>query len=159
MAGRELVFSEAVREFWHTRQGQDERQRLRGGSDQGARSAVTGGKQMDGFLRVITAQLHGAGVEPDEIFTQTKLELPGFYQTPNWCSSPRQASSAIRRSSHICPVSGPGACLSEFVSFQLSECLYVSAKIGYDRLQHFLAQDPPHLHRLPVCLLQRHFRG
>jgi hypothetical protein len=80
VAGREFVFSEAVREFWHTRQGQDERQRLRGGSDQGARSAVTGGKQMDGFLRIITAQLHGAGVEPDEIFTQTKLELPGFYR-------------------------------------------------------------------------------
>ncbi|HHW13805.1 MAG TPA: restriction endonuclease, partial [Firmicutes bacterium] len=80
MAGRELVFSEAVREFWRTRQGQDEKQRLRGSSDQGARSAVTGGKQMDGFVRVIVAQLTQVGVRPDEIFTQTKLELPGFYR-------------------------------------------------------------------------------
>lgn len=80
MTGREPVFAEAVRDFWRIRQGQDERQRLRGGSDQGARSAVTGGKQMDGFVRVIKAHLLEAGVTPDELFTETKLELPGFYR-------------------------------------------------------------------------------
>ncbi len=35
---------------------------------------------MDGFLRVIVTYLTQVGVRPDEVFTQTKLELPGFYR-------------------------------------------------------------------------------
>jgi hypothetical protein len=44
---------EAVRFYWQTRSQQLEKQRKAGGSDQGLRSAVTGGAQMDGFIELL----------------------------------------------------------------------------------------------------------
>ena len=44
---------EAVRFFWTTRGSQIQRQMASGTADQGARGAVTGGKQMDGFVKVL----------------------------------------------------------------------------------------------------------
>ena len=44
---------EAVRFYWQTRAQQVEKQRKAGGSDQGSRSAVTGGAQMNGFRRLV----------------------------------------------------------------------------------------------------------
>lgn len=40
----------AVAHYWKTRQGQRDKQKLTGRADQGLRSAVTGGAQMDGFI-------------------------------------------------------------------------------------------------------------
>ena len=40
---------EAVKRYWQTRDAQVNNQVARGVSDQGARSAVTGGKQMEGL--------------------------------------------------------------------------------------------------------------
>lgn len=80
------VFSDAVREFWYTRERQMKEQQLRGRTDQGARSAVTGGKQMDGFARVITRLMIEAGVPESSIFTQRRLtDLPGYFRpTKEW---------------------------------------------------------------------------
>lgn len=52
---RDLDFrlSEAVRQFWATREQQARKQGALGQKDQGARSAVTGGAQMDGFIRLL----------------------------------------------------------------------------------------------------------
>jgi len=44
---------EAVRFYWLTRSQQLEKQRKAGGSDQGLRSAVTGGAQMNGFIELL----------------------------------------------------------------------------------------------------------
>jgi hypothetical protein len=41
---------EAVRFCWQTRSQQLQKQRKAGGSDQGLRSAITGGAQMNGWL-------------------------------------------------------------------------------------------------------------
>lgn len=75
------VFAEAVREFWHMRLQQLAEQQQRGMSDQGARGAATGGKQMQGFIHTIHQRLLEVGVAPASIFMQ-QVELPGYYR-PN----------------------------------------------------------------------------
>jgi hypothetical protein len=61
MAERFNIFSnlpryvrEAVRFYWETRTKQLEKQAGSGAKDQGLRSAVTGGAQMDGFIELLT---------------------------------------------------------------------------------------------------------
>lgn len=73
---------EAVRYFWTTRTGQITRQNAHGVRDQGNRGAVTGGKQLDGFVELIYNLLIYNGVPPRCIFTMSDLELPGYYR-PN----------------------------------------------------------------------------
>lgn len=81
----DFVFRDAVRWFWETRDHQLSSQRDRGATDAGQRSAVTGGKQMDGFARTIGQQLIAMGVPSQGIFFDKKLELPGFYRsTKQW---------------------------------------------------------------------------
>jgi hypothetical protein len=77
--------SEAVAHYWLTRQGQAEKQAASGQADQGARSAVTGGAQMDGFINLITDLIIEAGVNNEYIFYNRYLELPGFFRpTKEW---------------------------------------------------------------------------
>jgi hypothetical protein len=78
-----MVFSAAVSEFWQTRQ----RQKARGSSvDQGSRSAVTGGKQMNGFVQKIVELMVSVGVQKSNIhFEQSVTPLPGFFRpTKRW---------------------------------------------------------------------------
>lgn len=76
-----FVFSDAVREFWATRERQALEQQERGDSDQGARGAVTGGQQMGGFINQITELMVKTGVNSSDIYTQRNVtHLPGFYR-------------------------------------------------------------------------------
>lgn len=73
--------SEAVQHFWTTRQKQADQQRSRSGaSDSGSRSAVTGGKQLDGFVELLRDFLVEAGVDHASIYTSKRVELPGWYR-------------------------------------------------------------------------------
>ena len=72
----------AVKSFWNTRIGQITRQNDIGVHDQGNRGAVTGGKQLDGFVDLIYDVLVLNGVPECCIYTNTDLELPGYYR-PN----------------------------------------------------------------------------
>ena len=72
----------AVEFFWDTRTGQIAKQNDIGVHDQGNRGAVTGGKQLDGFVDLIYDVLVLNGVPEDCIYTNTDLELPGYYR-PN----------------------------------------------------------------------------
>lgn len=72
----------AVEFFWATRSGQITRQNQIGTRDQGNRGAVTGGKQLDGFVELIKDVLIMNGVPDRCIFSDTDLELPGYYR-PN----------------------------------------------------------------------------
>ena len=75
----------AVAGYWLTREGQTRRQKVSGRTDQGARAAVTGGAQMDGFTALMTELLQAAGVEKRHIFRKKSLELPGFFRpTKEW---------------------------------------------------------------------------
>jgi hypothetical protein len=75
----------AIVAYWATRQKQAGRQQVSGATDQGARSAVTGGAQMDGFIALATELLVSAGVSRECIFHQKALELPGYFRpTKEW---------------------------------------------------------------------------
>ncbi len=75
----------AVALYWSTRTGQLEKQKVSGHADQGARGAVTGGAQMDGFLQLLTDVVIGAGIPPECVFWKKALELPGFFRpTKEW---------------------------------------------------------------------------
>ena len=73
---------EAVSFFWATRFGQIRKQAVIGTKDQGNRGAVTGGKQLDGFVALIRDLLIQNGVPGRCIFVDTDLELPGYFR-PN----------------------------------------------------------------------------
>jgi hypothetical protein len=77
---------DAVRFYWQTRFKQRERQVGSGTKDQGARSAVTGGAQMDGFIELFTRLAIEAGIDRRHIFYRRGyLELPGFFRpTKQW---------------------------------------------------------------------------
>lgn len=70
----------AVRHYWLTRRAQSRDQISRGAGDQGARSAVTAGKQMDGFVGLVRDVLIESGIPAEKIHYNSKLELPGYYR-------------------------------------------------------------------------------
>src|SRR5882762_7129939 len=74
--------SAAGRFYWETRSKQSQKQRDAGGSDQGLRSAVTGGAQMDGFIELLTKLVTEAGIDRTHIHYKSSLELPGYFR-PN----------------------------------------------------------------------------
>ncbi|HEY9715090.1 MAG TPA: PaeR7I family type II restriction endonuclease, partial [Chroococcales cyanobacterium] len=62
--------SEAIQHFWKTRQKQADRQGTRSGArDSGSRTAVTGGKQLDGFVELLRDFLVNAEVDHASIYT------------------------------------------------------------------------------------------
>lgn len=75
------IFTEAVRAFWSQRVAQQQTQKLLGKIDQGNRSAVTGGKQMDGFALILTNLLLNIGIPAEGIHVRKQLSiLPGFFR-------------------------------------------------------------------------------
>jgi len=75
-----LLLAQAVKDFWTIRQRQLAKQTSSGTKDQGARGAVTGGMQMNGFIEAMTQVILGSGIEKEAIFHQKALELPGFFR-------------------------------------------------------------------------------
>ncbi len=77
--------AKAVTTYWRTRRRQSTKQGASGQKDQGARSAVTGGAQMDGFINLLTGLIEESGIKSRHIFHNTALELPGFFRpTKEW---------------------------------------------------------------------------
>ncbi len=76
----------AVRHFWLTRDKQSKKQGAESGQrDAGLRTAVTGGKHLDGFVKLCRELLIEAGIPSAEVHWERKLELPGFYRAEkNW---------------------------------------------------------------------------
>jgi hypothetical protein len=76
---------QAVAQFWSTRSSQASKQMDAGGRDQGNRSAVTGGKQMDAFVNLIAGLACNAGLPPECVHRFRRIELPGFFRpTKEW---------------------------------------------------------------------------
>jgi len=81
----ENYISGAVAHYWQTRKSQREKQKNKGVSDAGLRSAVTGGAQMDGFIHLFTEIIVEAGMNERYVFRKRLLELPGFFRsTKEW---------------------------------------------------------------------------
>ncbi len=73
----------AVQHFWKIRENQKKRQgRKTGRKDAGNRSAVTGGKHADGFIKLIAAIVKDAALPDIEVNVTEKKSrtLPGFYR-------------------------------------------------------------------------------
>src|SRR5690348_12267802 len=76
----EKELAKAVRYFWRTRSRQSALQgSATGRKDAGNRSAVTGGKHADGFVKLIRAILLDAGLREFSIEKRART-LPGFYR-------------------------------------------------------------------------------
>lgn len=76
----------AVAHYWETLVAQSSRNRKAGtNADRGARAAVTGGKQMDGFCHLVRHVLIAAGLSDGDIYLNRALELPGYFRpTKKW---------------------------------------------------------------------------
>ena len=76
---------QAVAHYWKKRSSQQDKQQQNGKADQGLRSAVTGGAQMDGFIDLFTELTVAVGISPSCIFRNGNVELPGFFRpTKEW---------------------------------------------------------------------------
>jgi hypothetical protein len=77
--------AKAVAHYWNTRATQRKKQENEGKADQGLRSAVTGGAQMDGFIELFTELVTEAGIPDRYVFHKKTLELPGYFRpTKEW---------------------------------------------------------------------------
>lgn len=74
------LVSNALKYFWQTRRAQSKKQKTSGRLDKGARSAVTGGAQMDRFNELVTTLICKAGIGRSNIFHKKALELPGYFR-------------------------------------------------------------------------------
>ncbi len=71
----------AVKAFWGGRESAAQKQLVSGKVDQGSRGAVTGGKNMDGFIQIVTDLVHANGFSHAEIHLERKvLTLPGYFR-------------------------------------------------------------------------------
>ena len=77
----EKKLREAIRNFWTTREAQAQKQGAKTGSrDAGARTAVTGGRQMDGFISLVRNYLCKNGLPKAHVYCEKRVELPGWYR-------------------------------------------------------------------------------
>lgn len=71
----------AIKNFWNTRETQALKQGAKSGSkDAGARSAVTGGAQMNGFIDLVRDLLCESGLPKAHVYCEKYVELPGWYR-------------------------------------------------------------------------------
>jgi hypothetical protein len=71
----------AVKHFWSTREVQAQKQGVASGSkDAGARSAVTGGAQMNGFINLVRDLLCDSGLPKAHVYCEKYVEIPGWYR-------------------------------------------------------------------------------
>ena len=107
----DLGVRNAVRRFWSTRGIQAHSQGTSGGvKDIGARGAVTGGAQMDGFVEFIKEYLEDAGISEAYIFQKSRIELPGWFRAEKkWdllVVSDGRLTAGIELKSHVGPSFG-----------------------------------------------------
>jgi type II restriction enzyme len=72
---------EAVRAFWGNRESARRKQVESGKADQGERSSVTAGKNMDGFLAIVQQLVAANGLPDAQVRVSRKLlTLPGYFR-------------------------------------------------------------------------------
>ena len=71
----------AVKEFWTTREAQAQKQgSVAGAKDAGARSAVTGGAQMNGFVNLVRDLICDSGIPKPQVYCGQYVEIPAWYR-------------------------------------------------------------------------------
>jgi hypothetical protein len=160
--------AKAVAHYWQTRTAQRRKQEHSGKADQGLRSAVTGGAQMDGFIDLFTELITDAGIPQQHIFRKKAVELPGFFRpTKEWdllVVRDRTLIAAIEAKSQVGPSFGNnfnnrteeamGSALDLWTAFR--ERAYLESPqpfLGY----FFMLEDSEASNR-PVKVQEPHFR-
>jgi len=80
MADLRARVGKAIRHFWVIRDRQAASQGKGGQKDAGLRSAVTGGRHLDGFIVLCRDLLVEAGLPEANVFWSNTLELPGYFR-------------------------------------------------------------------------------
>lgn len=81
LVGYEQKAQEAIKAFWGNREAARQKQLEAGKIDQGERSAVTSGKNMDGFIALVMNLIEANGLTTAIVKTERKmLTLPGFFR-------------------------------------------------------------------------------
>jgi hypothetical protein len=81
MSNHSKQLKEAIRKFWTIRESQALKQGSKTGQrDAGARTAVTGGAQMSGFVHLIRNLLLEAGIPQPSVHVEKRVELPGYFR-------------------------------------------------------------------------------
>jgi hypothetical protein len=71
----------AIKQFWNTRETQAQKQgTVTGAKDAGARAAVTGGAQMNGFINLVRDLLCESGLPKAHVYCEKYVEVPGWYR-------------------------------------------------------------------------------
>ena len=101
----------AVREFWKSRDDASKKQAASGKGDQGERASVTSGKNMDGFVSLVTEIVRANGLAHAEIHLERAvLTLPGYFRpTKLWdllVIHQGELIAAIELKSHVGPSFG-----------------------------------------------------
>ncbi|MFB3884104.1 MAG: PaeR7I family type II restriction endonuclease [Thermodesulfobacteriota bacterium] len=158
----------AVAHYWQTRTSQRKKQEQTGKADQGLRSAVTGGAQMDGFIDLFTELVTQAGIHSRYVFRKKAVELPGFFRpTKEWdllVVRDRTLIAAIEAKSQVGPSFGNnfnnrteeamGSALDLWTAFR--ERAYMDSPqpfLGY----FFMLEDSKASNR-PVKVQEPHFK-
>ena len=102
---------EAVKLFWRNREAARQKQFELGKADQGERSGVTSGKNMDGFIALIIDLVKANGLDDAEIYQKRAvLTLPGYFRpTKLWdllIIYQQVLIAAIELKSHVGPSFG-----------------------------------------------------
>jgi len=102
---------DAVKAFWGNREIARQKQLVSEKVDQGERAGVTGGKNMDGFLALLTDTVRDNGLTAAEIHLERRaLTLPGFFRpTKLWdmlIMYHGRLIAAIELKSHVGPSFG-----------------------------------------------------
>ncbi len=80
-ANIESKLRDAITHFWTSRETQAQKQGEKTGiRDAGARTAVTGGSQMDGFVALVRDLLEESGINRPVIYCERFVELPGWFR-------------------------------------------------------------------------------
>ncbi|MGD0093819.1 MAG: PaeR7I family type II restriction endonuclease [Planctomycetota bacterium] len=160
--------AKAVAHYWETRSAQRKKQEQQGKADQGLRSAVTGGAQMDGFVGLFSDLIVRLGIPPACIFRRKSVELPGFFKpTKEWdllVVRDRKLLAALEAKSQVGPSFGNnfnnrteeamGSALDLWTAFR--ERAYLDSPqpfLGY----FFMLEDCEAANR-PVSVQEPHFK-
>lgn len=80
----EPAVREAITLFWNTRDTQIQKQIEKNVVDRGMRAAVTGGKQLDGFINLMRKISIDTGIPKESIYTKANI-IPGYFRpTKAW---------------------------------------------------------------------------
>ena len=160
--------AKAVAHYWGTRAAQRKKQEAGGKADQGLRSAVTGGAQMDGFIDLFTELVTQAGIPKECIFRKRAVELPGFFRpTKEWdllVVRGRTLMAAIEAKSQVGPSFGNnfnnrteeamGSALDLWTAFR--ERAYLESSQPF--LGHFFMLEDCEASNRPVGVQEPHFK-